>query len=418
MHCTAQDPQLVSAVSGGPSTQLSVAQGDIADEDVDIIVNTTSEDMNLTSNAVSKAILRKAGDRLQKACRQAIDSGLNLCHGEIAATNSFGSLHCQKVLHAHVPPHSTTTDHSALIQDIVTKCLDKAESYGMKTISFPAFGIGQGGYSVPEAAVPMLKAFKKFGDSKPKSVQHIRVVILDEALYKQFCEHFSTFYGTSTARPSHFSLSSELETKFSGAKGSSGVCVELQQGTSQHKAASQPQLKALSQSITHPIAVFTIFSASVQTCKKVEHEIEAAIRSKIATDKLECVGFAQFLMEKETQELHNLKSVYGVEIEFSAQFIQISGVKESVHEVKVRAMEIIQKIEVAKATLQLFEWKGERSYPDDLSVKLERAKSEDMAVLEADVDGSRLVFNLQRMEEIHKATGKVCAITRLKKFGK
>lgn len=67
-----------------------------------VIVNTISENMNLTQGAVSKAILKEAGSGLQSAVRSTSRTP-TLDHGSVIITDGF-KLKCQKVFHAVCPP--------------------------------------------------------------------------------------------------------------------------------------------------------------------------------------------------------------------------------------------------------------------------------------------------------------------------
>ncbi len=119
------------------STKLSVENSDISDETTDVIVNTTTEQMQLKDSAVSKALLKKAGSELQSACDQLVPSGSKLDHGQIITTKSFGSLQCKMILHAHLPSYRSAVqsglDHYSLLSEIVTKSLSKTEEENLES---------------------------------------------------------------------------------------------------------------------------------------------------------------------------------------------------------------------------------------------------------------------------------------------
>lgn len=64
----------------------------------DVIVNTIANDLNLTQGAVSSAILKAAGPRLQRA----VHSESRDLFSRVVVTDGF-NLNCQKVFHAICP---------------------------------------------------------------------------------------------------------------------------------------------------------------------------------------------------------------------------------------------------------------------------------------------------------------------------
>ena len=68
----------------------------------DVYLNTTNKDLNLSNGAVSKALLKEAGERLQLECTQKAPIG----YGEIAVTGP-GNLQCQYVLHTVLPNYDS-----------------------------------------------------------------------------------------------------------------------------------------------------------------------------------------------------------------------------------------------------------------------------------------------------------------------
>lgn len=67
----------------------------------DVIVNTISENMNLSQGAVSKAILEAAGPSLQSTVRSEAGAA-KLQHGDVVITDGF-KLACLKVFHTVCP---------------------------------------------------------------------------------------------------------------------------------------------------------------------------------------------------------------------------------------------------------------------------------------------------------------------------
>ena len=83
---------------------VTVAQGQIAQEQVDVIVNTTSSDLNLGNGGVSSSILKAAGASIEQEAKQAYPGGL--ATGQIAIT-SGGNLPVQHIYHGALPNWNT-----------------------------------------------------------------------------------------------------------------------------------------------------------------------------------------------------------------------------------------------------------------------------------------------------------------------
>lgn len=67
-----------------------------------VIVNTVSNDLNLTKNPCSKAILQEAGSKITTYCEKWIKDSGQLQEGNFAVTDS-AKLKCDKVLHVSCP---------------------------------------------------------------------------------------------------------------------------------------------------------------------------------------------------------------------------------------------------------------------------------------------------------------------------
>ncbi|KAI0233840.1 Protein mono-ADP-ribosyltransferase PARP9 [Lamellibrachia satsuma] len=75
---------------------LSLCKSEIAKEKVDVIVNSTNCQLQLERGYVSKALLDRGGQTLQKECQQNAPNGIK--SGEVVVT-SGGQLKCQLVIH-------------------------------------------------------------------------------------------------------------------------------------------------------------------------------------------------------------------------------------------------------------------------------------------------------------------------------
>ncbi len=378
--------------------------------------------MTLNKSAVSKAILEKAGDELQKTCKHYVENGMRLDHGQIVVTPAVGKLRCRKIIHAHVPHQGSiaksSTHHCQLIEKIVIDCLQKAEHEKMNSISFPAFGLGGGGYSVEQVAEPMLKAFQKFGQTHPQSVKSIRVVIYDPELYKQFNDFYCKFFGHSSldTRPPP-SLWNRLVGSSHKVNSESQ---ELQAGGGALLKA--PPIWALSRSIPNPIVVFTIFGASNAQCEKIADTLKKLIKEKSTTKTITDAHIEQ-LIDDDVKEIVQIGDKHGVHVKMVAKIkeIHISGETSKVLGAHSEIQKILSDIERSMIELRDFEWLSAdddgryEAYTPEASMRLERAFNKGLKAIELTVDNVVVVIDIQNYMETDKTTGKRRNIMRSKK---
>lgn len=397
---------------------MSVEKSDISEEETDVIVNTTSEEMQLSTSAVSKALLDKAGQILQQSCDQLVQSGFRLDHGDVVDTKAFGSLKCKKIIHAHVPLRSDAVkagvDHASLIAETVAKCLKKAETLGMTSISFPAFGFGQGGYSVDEVAGPMLTAFREFGREGPKQVQTIKVVIFDQKLHKQYFDFFVDFFKVDTSAPQK--IVSTIKSKLNPKGGHGGKYVELQDGA---------QIASIRQSATHhepvnnQVLLFNIYAPSADKCSHIATKLKEFVKQKCAVEEIENPVLA-YLIDSDIADIKCIGTKLQVRINVIPQIkkIEISGETSDTKEAKIEILKIINEIEKAQIELKSFQWQTEsgddvEQYSEEDSLKLERAQAKKVQALQLVIDQIEVIIDLDKMEERSKDTGVVRKVVRV-----
>ncbi|XP_074495688.1 protein mono-ADP-ribosyltransferase PARP14-like [Sebastes fasciatus] len=153
--------------------KIILQKGNIEDQTTDVIVNTISEDMNLSQGAVSKALLQAAGPGLQSAIRS--EAGATaLPFGDVVITDGF-NLKCRKVFH-NVCPHwnnGAGQEEEELIA-IIRYCLEQAEKHRMASLSFPA--IGTGNLSFPRDVVSKVLLQEIHSFSRRRTPRHLREV--------------------------------------------------------------------------------------------------------------------------------------------------------------------------------------------------------------------------------------------------
>ncbi|XP_007232471.3 protein mono-ADP-ribosyltransferase PARP14-like isoform X2 [Astyanax mexicanus] len=147
--------------------RIEVKKGNITNETVRGIVNTTNNQMNLTSG-VSGAIFKAAGPSVQQECQN---------HGPLqsdtVAVTSAGNMQCDFIIHM-MGPHS-----AAEAQLRVRKVLERCEEKQISTVSFPAVGTGGGGVKGAEAITAILQGFEDHLSQRTSTAIKLIYVVVD-----------------------------------------------------------------------------------------------------------------------------------------------------------------------------------------------------------------------------------------------
>uniref|UniRef100_A0A672S1J3 Poly [ADP-ribose] polymerase n=1 Tax=Sinocyclocheilus grahami TaxID=75366 RepID=A0A672S1J3_SINGR len=150
--------------------KIILSKGNIQDAHADVIVNTISEDLDLSKGAVSKALLQTAGYQLQSEITRAARSN-SVTYGDMVITDGC-KLKCSKVFHVVCPFWNGGQD-SVLIR-VIRDCLRTAETQGMASISFPAIGTGNLGFPKDLVTRIMLTEVQKFNFT---NLQEVTVIV-------------------------------------------------------------------------------------------------------------------------------------------------------------------------------------------------------------------------------------------------
>ncbi|XP_042587199.1 protein mono-ADP-ribosyltransferase PARP9-like isoform X1 [Cyprinus carpio] len=142
---------------------LQLKTGAIEEEKVDVIVNTISAECNLSMGLISKAILNKAGSKIQDEISRRKHSNSTNVH-----VTKGHNLNCEAVYHTVCIVRSEPMA-TQILYDVVSECLRKA-SMGYKSISFPAIGTGNLGFKKCEVARIMTDAVAYFAKNNTKKL--------------------------------------------------------------------------------------------------------------------------------------------------------------------------------------------------------------------------------------------------------
>ncbi|XP_061579916.1 protein mono-ADP-ribosyltransferase PARP9 [Cololabis saira] len=158
---------------------LTLMKDKIEEQQTDVIVNTASQDLNLTGGQISAAILKKAGHGMQKEIERVQKKG------KIIITGGY-NLNCKKVYHTFCIRNAEAGASKVLLQS-VKECLHTAGANQYTSIAFPAIGTGNLGFSNREAAKIMLQAVEEFARNFPMTLNVFFVIYpFDDSAFQDF----------------------------------------------------------------------------------------------------------------------------------------------------------------------------------------------------------------------------------------
>ncbi|CAC5408901.1 unnamed protein product [Mytilus coruscus] len=142
------------------SISVRVVKGQLAQQKVDVIVNSTSRDLNLENGMLSSSLLKAGGQSLQTEC---------------------GNLSCKNVLHGCLPSWHHDQSSIKILETFITECLNVSTKKKHKSIAFPSLGTGKLGYPVDQVAKHMFSCIESFTGSAPTStIKDVLFVVYDQ----------------------------------------------------------------------------------------------------------------------------------------------------------------------------------------------------------------------------------------------
>ncbi|KAK9537953.1 hypothetical protein VZT92_005523 [Zoarces viviparus] len=169
---------------------LTLKTGKIEEQQTDVIVNTTSPQRDLSSGVISKALLKKAGRKMQEEIIEA------LVKGHVITTKAY-MLDCKEVFHTLCPERgigaAEQRNSSQILYKSVSECLWQAAAKNHRSIAFPAIGTGALGFSKKESAQIMTQAVADFAhNTKTKMDVHFVIFPSDNDTFKAFEEQMGS----------------------------------------------------------------------------------------------------------------------------------------------------------------------------------------------------------------------------------
>ncbi len=164
------------------SSQLELVEGDITQQDVDVIVNAANSSL-LGGGGVDGAIHRAAGPALLEECCK-----VGGCPTGEARITGGGRLAARYVIHAVGPVYrGGTRGEAELLASAFRHSLELATQHGLRSIAFPAISTGVYGYPKEEAAHIALSTIREYLRTHPQ-IELVRMVLFGPAIYRIFAD--------------------------------------------------------------------------------------------------------------------------------------------------------------------------------------------------------------------------------------
>ncbi len=161
-------------------TVVRIEKGDITELEVDAIVNAANNHLWMGAG-VAGAIKRKGGEEIE---REAVSKG-PIPVGEAIVT-SAGKLKAKYVIHAAVMGQDLRTSER-MIREATYNSLLRADELSLKSVAFPAFGTGVGGFPFDRCARAMLdETCLYLTEMEDTNLEEVIFVLYTDEVFKAF----------------------------------------------------------------------------------------------------------------------------------------------------------------------------------------------------------------------------------------
>jgi len=164
-----------------------LAQGDIAMESTDAIVNAANSSL-AGGGGVDGAIHRAGGPAIMQQCRR-----IGGCPTGNAVITTGGNLKAKYVIHAVGPRYDGTRKEAALLKSAYQESLRLASAKNLKSIAFPAISTGAYGYPLNEAARIALQTTIQYL-KEHQDIELVRFILYDQSTYDIFTKELKTLW--------------------------------------------------------------------------------------------------------------------------------------------------------------------------------------------------------------------------------
>lgn len=155
-------------------TRITVVEGDITQQEVDVVVNAANARL-AHGGGVAAAIARAGGPIVDEESRAWVRAKGPVGPGEAAVT-SAGAMPASDVVHVVGPVYEAGADNEALLRQAVTAALNTAQSLGASSVALPAISAGIYGYPVGESTAVITDTVSRWVAANPGVFTEVRLV--------------------------------------------------------------------------------------------------------------------------------------------------------------------------------------------------------------------------------------------------
>ncbi|CAG2248586.1 unnamed protein product [Mytilus edulis] len=350
---------------------LKVYQGDITAVQVEVIVNSSNTNLDMSLGEVSKAILQKGGDKIKK---QLLNQKTDMKNDGIAVTACKGSgLLCDVVIHVDMQ------DTTHKLKEKITHVLEKTEELGKISVAFPALGTSNANITIKDAAEEMYSAVRQFQSTSPQHVKEVHVVIFKNDQMKIFMETIKACVITGNKK-------GWMDYVYDYAIDYFGYG---QLSDNQTKILTEDRTKMSSDKQSTAVT-FVIYAKTRKEAERavtvLETELDQEYVSRKIKDRMvaelnpEQITALKFLGKSENVEIH---------VDKGNKEIVLTGIIDNISSAMSAANKIIQTAQEQNSLIRKLK------FPHDVNLLLEEAfKDDSTKVTFLASDGSKMVIDL------------------------
>jgi putative ATPase len=153
---------------------ITVIEGDITTQDVDVIVNAANAEL-VHGGGVAAAISRAGGPTIDQQSRAWVEANGPVGPGSAAVTTA-GDMPASDVVHVDGPVYAPGDDNEERLRLAVTTALDTARHLGGSSVALPAISAGIYGYPTVEATAVIADAVAAWLVANPGVLTEVRLV--------------------------------------------------------------------------------------------------------------------------------------------------------------------------------------------------------------------------------------------------
>lgn len=171
-------------------TTIELIQGDITEEEVDVIVNAANEKL-IGGGGVDGAIRRAGGDAVTEECN-AIRARQGGCPTGKAVITTGGNLPAHYIIHTVGPVwEGGDAGEPDLLKSCYNESIALAVKNGLYSIAFPSISTGVYGYPTEKAAKIAIQTICELADNDDRMPTLVQFVLFDDATFECYTDALS-----------------------------------------------------------------------------------------------------------------------------------------------------------------------------------------------------------------------------------